>query len=653
MYFSPPVIKQTTIENILETARIEDVVGDYVVLRKRGSNMVGLCPFHNEKTPSFSVSPSKGIYKCFGCGKAGNALNFVMEHERLTYPDALRYLAKKYNIEVEEERSTPEDAIVRDRRESLFVVSELAQKFFSEMLYESEEGKAVGKTYFDERGFTDETLKKFQLGWSPTQRDAFSQYALGKGYSRELLEATGLSVFHEDRPADRFRGRVVFPIHNLSGRVIGFGARILVTSDRAPKYLNSPETDIYHKSHVLYGLHLARKAMAEKDNCYLVEGYTDVISLHMAGIENVVASSGTSLTTEQIRLIHRYTPNITILYDGDPAGIKASFRGIDMILEEGMNVRIVLFPDGEDPDSFARKNRPAEVRDFIEKKARGFIDFKTSLLLGETGNDPVKRTALVKEIAETIAVVPDALTRSAFARDCSAKMSVDEQLLIHEINRMRRKLLEKKRAPGPEAEEVITETDYTAAQQIEAEDSEEFQEKDLIRLLILYGQNDVEFEEEFENKMRPVIMNAADYIIREIHDDIEFDNVACRKIFDFYRSHRDRDEFPATHSLTAHADPEISQAAIHLLHQPYTLSEHWKDTHGIVVVTEEKKLNVAIRQSVLRLKLKKIEKKGIEISEKLKNATTQEEEEELQILRIQLDQIKRLISGELGVIINR
>ncbi|MFH0893425.1 MAG: DNA primase [Bacteroidota bacterium] len=646
------MIKKETIEAILDAARIDEVVGEYVVLRKRGANMVGLCPFHNEKTPSFSVSPVKGIYKCFGCGKAGNALNFVMEHEHLSYPEGLRYLAKKYSIEIEEEKASPEEAINRDKRESLFVVSALAQSYFSEMLTESEEGKAIGKTYFEERGFTDDIIKKFQLGFSPSQRDAFSQHALAKGYSPEHLEATGLSIFHEGKPVDRFRGRVIFPIHNISSRVIGFGARILVASDRAPKYLNSPESDIYHKSNVLYGIHLARKAMAEKDNCYLVEGYTDVVSMHMAGVENVVASSGTSLTIEQIRLVRRYTPNITILYDGDTAGIKASFRGIDMILEEGMNVRIVLFPDKEDPDSFARKNRPAEVQEFIEKSARGFIDFKTSLLLRETGNDPVKRTALVKEIASTIAIVPDPLTRSAFARDCSARMNVDEQLLIHEINRMRKKHSEKKRPEEAQPEEGLPTEEYMSPEQYDPDDTEEFQEKDIVRLMMLYGAEEIEFEEEAEGKKRKVRMSAADYIIQEIQNDIEFENHSCKKIFDYYCEHRSRDEFPTDNSLTGHPDHEISHTAISMLHQSYTLSDHWLK-HGIVIMTEDKKLNSAVRQAVLLLKLKKVEKKSKETLQLLKDAVSDEEMEGYQILYVQLDQIKREISKELGVVINK
>jgi DNA primase len=385
------LIPKDTIQTIIETARIEEVVGEFVHLRKRGVNYVGLCPFHNEKTPSFTVSPAKGIYKCFGCGKAGNSVNFIMEHEHYTYPEALKFLAKKYNIEVEEEEQTPEQIQQLNERESLYAVTEFARKFFTEQLLNTDEGKSIGLSYFKERDFTDKTIDEFQLGYSPDRWDAFTKAAKENGYEKQFLVKTGLTIDKDGKHFDRFRARVIFPIHNLTGRVIGFGGRILKKDDKKAKYVNSPESEIYNKSKVLYGIYFAKNEIIKKDNCFLVEGYTDVISLFQAGIKNVVASSGTSLTTGQIRLIKRYTPNITILYDGDAAGLKASFRGIDMILEQGMNVKVVLFPEGEDPDSYARTHRSVEVEDYITSQAKDFIRFKTSVLLEETQNDPVKK----------------------------------------------------------------------------------------------------------------------------------------------------------------------------------------------------------------------------------------------------------------------
>ena len=396
------MISRDTIQTIIETARVEEVVGDFVTLRKRGVNMIGLCPFHNEKTPSFTVSPVKGIYKCFGCGKAGNSVNFVMEHEHYTYPEALRFLAKKYSIEIEEEEQTPEQLQEINEKESLYAVTAFAQKFFTECLFNTEEGKSIGLTYFKDRGFREHIMEHFQLGYSPDAWEAFTNNAIQNGYSPDYLVKSGLTIEKDGKRFDRFSARVIFPIHNLSGRVIGFGGRILKSEEKKAKYINSPESDIYNKSQVLYGIYFAKNAIIKKDNCYLVEGYTDVISLFQAGFENVVASSGTSLTTDQIRLIKRYTPNITILYDGDEAGLKASFRGIDMILEQGMNVKIVMFPDGEDPDSFVRNHRSIEVEEFLGKEARDFIRFKTNILIKEAQDDPIKKAGLIKEIVQSI-----------------------------------------------------------------------------------------------------------------------------------------------------------------------------------------------------------------------------------------------------------
>ena len=398
----------------MDSARIEEVIGDFISLKKRGANYLGLCPFHNEKTPSFSVSPSKGIYKCFGCGKSGNSVGFVMEHEHYSYPEALKFVAKKYSIEIEEEVLTPEMQQELDERESMFALNGFAAKYFAENLFQSEEGKSIGLTYFKERDFRESAIEKFHLGYAINKWEDYSKHSLENGYKKEVLVKTGLGIEKDNHVIDRFRGRVIFPIHNLTGKVIGFGGRILSSEKSTAKYINSPESEIYNKSKALYGIYFARNTMVKNDNCYLVEGYTDVISLHQAGIENVVASSGTSLTEDQIKLIKRFTPNITMLFDGDPAGIKASFRGIDLILEQGMNVKVVLFPDGQDPDSYVRAHRTTEVEEFIHDNAADFIKFKTNLLLDETVGDPAGRAKLIKDIVATIAHIPDGINRSVY-----------------------------------------------------------------------------------------------------------------------------------------------------------------------------------------------------------------------------------------------
>ncbi|HRS38420.1 MAG TPA: DNA primase, partial [Bacteroidia bacterium] len=438
------MIARETIDRILDAVRIDEVVGDFVQLKKRGTNLLGLCPFHNEKTPSFNVNPVRNIYKCFGCGKGGDAVNFVMEHEHYSYPEALRYLAKRYNIEIEETAPDPQEAQLRDERESLYILNSYAQRVFSEQLFEDEEGRAIGMSYFRERGFTEETIKTFQLGFNRSDWSAFAERAVKEGYKEEYLEKTGLCIRKDNgKLFDRFRGRVMFPIHNLSGRVIGFGGRVLKKDDKTAKYLNSPESEIYHKSKSLYGIYFAKKAIVQLDNCYLVEGYTDVISLHQAGIENVVASSGTSLTSEQIRLIGRYTKNITVLYDGDAAGIKASLRGIDLILEEGLNVKVVLFPDGDDPDSYTRKHGSSSTVDFIEANAKDFVLFKTGLLLDDVKNDPVRKAGLIRDVVETIGHIPDPILRSTYTKQCSALLDIQENILVSELNKIRRNQLKK------------------------------------------------------------------------------------------------------------------------------------------------------------------------------------------------------------------
>ncbi len=432
------MIDQPTIDRILDAANIVDVVSEFVTLRKRGINYVGLCPFHTDKTPSFYVSPAKNICKCFACGEGGTAVHFIMKHEQLNYFDALRYLAKKYNIEIQERELTDKEKQSKSDRESMLIVNSWAQQYFTTQLYEHVEGKTVGLRYFAERGFREDTIRKFQLGYSLDKRDALYKEATKNGYKKEFLEKTGLVIAYDNGGVnDRFRGRVIFPVHTLSGKVVAFGGRVLKKDEKTAKYVNSPESEIYHKSNELYGIYFAKQAIVKEDRCFLVEGYTDVISMHQAGIENVVASSGTALTQGQIRLIHRFTSNITVLYDGDAAGIKAALRGIDLLLEDGMNVKVVLLPDGEDPDSFARKHNASQFSEFIKQSETDFIRFKTRLLLDDAGTDPIKRSALITDIIRTVAIIPDNIARSIYIRECSAMMEIDEQVLLNEVNKIR------------------------------------------------------------------------------------------------------------------------------------------------------------------------------------------------------------------------
>ena len=650
------MIPKDTIQTIIETARIEEVVGEFVHLRKRGVNYVGLCPFHNEKTPSFTVSPAKGIYKCFGCGKAGNSVNFVMEHEHYTYPEALKFLAKKYNIEIEEEEQTPEQLQQLNERESLYAVTGFARKFFTEQLLNTEEGKSIGLTYFKERDFTEKTIEEFQLGYSPDRWDAFTKAAKENGYQKEFLVKTGLTIDKDGKHFDRFRARVIFPIHNLSGRVIGFGGRILKKDDKKAKYVNSPESDIYNKSKALYGIYFAKSEIVKKDNCFLVEGYTDVISLYQTGIKNVVASSGTSLTTDQIRLIKRYTPNITILYDGDAAGLKASFRGIDMILEQGMNVKVVLFPEGEDPDSYARSHRTAEVEDYIVSQAKDFIRFKTSVLLEETQNDPVKKAGLIKEIVQTISLIPDGITRSLYVKECSSLLDMAEQTLMNELNKRLREKFKKKNRISPPDTEAPEVKEYQKEKQIEPDVYEtEYQERDIVRILLNYGQQEIIFEDKDENGHPvEVPVEVAKFIVNDIRrDSLDFKDPVLKKIFDEYVQHVERDEIPDENHFKNHEDSEISTLAVNMLLSPYELSENWQKLARIEVVTESRKLKKAVVNSVLSFKAKMIEKLIFDNQEKLKEAESDEDIILLLKEQQKLKGVSRLINKELGRIVTK
>lgn len=489
------MISKATIDTVFETARVEEVIGDFVQLKRAGSNYKGLSPFSDERSPSFMVSPVKQIWKDFSSGKGGNVVAFLMEHEHFTYPEAIRYLAKKYNIEIEETVQTDEEKANTDVRESMYLVSEFAKNYFQNALLNTEEGKAIGFSYFKERGFTNETIKKFSLGYSPEAWDAFTKEALGKGYKLEFLESTGLTIPRDDRPFDRFKGRVMFPIQSMSGRVLGFGGRILTNDKKAAKYLNSPESDIYHKSKVLYGIYQAKQAIAKQNNCYLVEGYTDVIQFNQTGIENVVSSSGTALTPDQIRLINRLTKNVTVLFDGDAAGLRASIRGIDLILEEGMNVRVCEFPDGEDPDSFAKKTPYEELIAYLEENAKDFIQFKASLLMKDAKNDPIKKAELIRDIVTSISKIPDRIQREIYIQECAKIMDISEQVLLSTLAQLVKKDISdigKKLKQEQKSFEVIK---SESLNQVEKVDVLYQLERTIIKIVLLYGNLKEEFED--------------------------------------------------------------------------------------------------------------------------------------------------------------
>lgn len=631
------MIKPETIQNIIETARIEEVIGDFVSLKKRGANYLGLCPFHNEKTPSFSVSPSKGIYKCFGCGKAGNVVNFVMEHEHYTYPEALKYLAGRYGIDVEEEEVTPEMRQELDERESMFTLNGFVARYFQQNLLNNEEGKSIGLSYLKEREFLDSTIEKFQLGYAINKWGDYSQQAIKNGYKKDVLVRTGLSIERDSHLIDRFRGRVIFPIHNLTGKVIGFGGRILTSEKSTAKYINSPDSEIYSKSRVLYGIYFSRNTIVKRDNCYLVEGYTDVISLHQAGIENVVASSGTSLTVDQIKLIKRYTPNITILYDGDPAGIKASFRGIDLILEQGMNVKIVLFPEGEDPDSFVRAHRTGEVEEFIQNQATDFIKFKTNLMMGETAGDPSGRASLIKEIISTIAQIPDGINRSVYIRECSIVMDIPEQTLMNELNKTLRRKFSKKK-PGLREIPEPPEEKRTQEEQIEIDPLDvSGYEKQIMEFILQFAYKTIMvpgLEDEEEKEWQVV-----DYIISDFrHDQIRFENETYNEILEEYAQSLGRDQQLDEKYFIYHPKQNISQTVIQLLAEPYQLSENWK-RYKIYPKKGEENMEEYFDSYILPLKSRLISKELKKITERLK---TTDDEAEMFLLQQQYFELKKI-----------
>jgi len=597
------MIDQVTVDHIFEAAQIIDVVQEFVTLKRRGVNYLGLCPFHNEKTPSFTVSPAKNIYKCFGCGKGGNPVNFVMEHEKISYYDSLKYLAKKYNIEIVETKHEEEDQQQRTDRESMMIVSDFAGKVFSDNLYQVSEGKIIGLSYFKERGFREDTIKKFELGYCLEERDSFTKKALKQGFKLEYLVKTGLTIASEGHsPFDRFSGRVMFPIHSFTGKVIAFGGRVMKTDKKTAKYLNSPESEIYHKSNVLYGIFHSKKSIIQENKCYLVEGYTDVISMHQAGVENVVASSGTSLTIEQIRIVKRFTNNITILYDGDPAGVKASLRGIDLILEEGMNVRVILLPEPEDPDSFAKTHSLTELTDYLNTHETDFIHFKTNLLLSDAQNDPIKRAQAIAEIVKSIAIVPDAITRSLFQRECAKILQVEENILYAEVNRQRKTSIEKNQTRNvpvmgqPFDEKVVSPFEINELEVVE---------KEIIRLMLNFGTMSL-FSSLSEEDGVTHELTVEEYFVKEIRqDELEFSHAIYRRIFEEFEHFISTGQLIDSKYFINYPELEISKTTADLITQKYELSKRYKKQE-IFIETEEMKLKTTVPEIVLTYKSKRI-----------------------------------------------
>lgn len=621
------MISKTTIDAVFETARVEEVIGDFVQLKKSGSNFKGLSPFSDERTPSFMVSPVKQIWKDFSSGKGGNAVAFLMEHEHFTYPEAIKYLAKKYNIEIEETEQTDEQKELAGERESMYVVSEFARDWFHKTLLNSQQGKAIGLTYFKERGFSDEIITKFQLGYSPDEWEAFTSEALRKGYKLEFLEKTGLTIVKEEKQFDRFKGRVMFPIHSLSGRVLGFGGRILTNDKKAAKYLNSPESDIYHKSKVLYGIYYAKQSIAKEDNCYLVEGYTDVIQMHQLGIENVVSSSGTALTPEQIRLINRLTPNITVLFDGDAAGQRASLRGIDLILEQGMNVKVCTFPEGEDPDSFSRKHTLTEVEDFLKDNAKDFIQYKASLLVEEAAGDPIKKAGLVRDMVESISKIPDVIKREIYVQECARIMDIKEDVLFNTLAQLRNS--GKKEAAKEQKQPVQRVMQVVQKEQVEKIDRQFVLERKLIELLLLYGNHKVAFDDVIVNETEDgdlveeaVVLDLDVYekIYLDLQEDeTEFANeqfrVLYKKLIDALMQQQESfkiDQF--INSVEPHEGALISD--IVLEEEKYSL--HRWDSQEIYVKLKSQSIPQMVSQTILYLRRFYITRKIEELAESTK-----------------------------------
>lgn len=666
------MIDHQTVERIIDAAQIVDVVSEFVSLRKAGVNYKGLCPFHPDKDPSLVVSPAKGLYKCFSCGHGGNAVRFIMEHEQLSYVEALRWLAKKYHIEIQERELTQEEKQLQSERESMFIVNEWAAKYFQDILHNDVDGRAIGMSYFRSRGFRDDIIRKFQLGFSPTDRHALHKEALKKGFEEKYLISTGLCYRKEDGGLhDRFYGRAMFPVHTISGKVVAFGGRVLDAATKGVdrKYVNSPESEIYNKSRELYGLYQAKQAIVRQNRCFLVEGYTDVISMHQAGIENVVSSSGTSLTTGQIRLLHRFTDQITLLYDGDAAGIKASLRGVDMLLKEGMNIKILLLPDGDDPDSFARKHTAQEFQQYIEAHQSDFIHFKTGLLLHESGHDPLKKADLIHNIVESIAVIPDEIIRSVYVKESARQLNVEERILLNEIAKIRKEEREKadNRNRQPEREtpstpEAAPETSPSAGNGAPLPALEQtrpplltrspFYEMEtlIIRQVIRFGELPIASGEDEEGNEVPITV--ADYIAMDMQQDaIRFHTELYNRILEEILPHLHQSpEFKAEHYFLTHPDPDISQLAAELVTDRYQISKLY--TRGDQPYTkEEEEVAVRVPHLMNGLKLAIVEENLKEIQKKLLDPALKENyEESFKILEEykNLTEAQRLLAQRVG-----
>ena len=657
------MISKASIDTVFETARVEEVIGDFVQLKRAGSNFKGLSPFSDERSPSFMVSPVKQIWKDFSSGKGGNVVAFLMEHEHFTYPEAIRYLAKKYNIEIEETEQTQEEKANTDIRESMFLVSEFAKKYFHDSLMNSEEGKAIGYSYFKERGFTNETIKKFELGYSPEQWDAFSKEALGQGYKLEFLESTGLTIAREDKtPIDRFRARVMFPIHSMSGRTLGFGGRILTNDKKAAKYLNSPESEIYHKSKVLYGIFQAKQAIAKQNNCFLVEGYTDVIQFNQAGIENVVASSGTALTPDQIRLVNRLTKNITVLYDGDAAGLRASIRGIDLILEEGMNVRVCTFPEGEDPDSFAKKTSYEDLVAYLENNAKDFIQFKASLLMNEAQNDPIKKAELIRDMVTSISKIPDRIKREIYIQECARIMDISEQVLLNTLAQLVQKDISeagKKIKQEQKAFEVVKNENPIIAEKIDV--LYELERK-IIEILLLYGDKTESFEdvilkaneegeivESTETKEHKVYQRI--YLSLQ-EDEVELANPLFLNIYNHLINYYHQNENFQMDQYLMHLEPEFTHEITDILMLEEQMSLHNWEAQQIVVKQKDQTIAQYVSETILTLRWFLVDR----IIEELKgNITTEPESDNTETMSLAMDYNKLInsFSKKLGRVMSR
>ena len=638
------MIDQATIERIIDAAHISDVVSEFVTLKKRGVNQLGLCPFHNEKTPSFTVSPAKGIFKCFGCGKGGNSVNFIMELEQLSYPDALRWLAKKFHIEIEEKEESQEEKALKDERESMMIVSAFAQKYFSRFLLKENEGRTIGLSYLRERGIRDDIITKFELGYCPDGKDTFTQAAQREGYKMDFLEKTGLTIRRDDWIRDRFGGRVIFPVHNVAGRVIAFGGRTLTNDKKVAKYLNSPESEIYHKGRTLYGIYQAKRQMTNQDKCYLVEGYTDVLSFHMAGIENVVASSGTSLTIDQIRLIRRFTPNITIIYDGDDAGIKASLRGIDMVLEEGINVKVLPLPRGEDPDTFARSMSASQLSEYIKTNETDFIKFKTQLLMGTVENDPISKARLINDIVRSISVIPDNITRTIYIKECSRLMDVQEEVLYTEIRKIQNKQSEDQTRKDIQNLQIQAAKPVTPVAEKKVSNPFETEEREILRLLLKYFHQEV-FEIEDEATKEIHTYTVGFYVLSELQNDgLVSVNPTVQTMIGAMEQNVDNKDFDPIKFFTQYPDQNVSQYTSSLLAEKYIESKRWSKS-GAFIETEAELLHELVPILIKEYKIKNVKLMQKKIWSQIDEAFKQRDDEKVTMLQSQYQKLNEVIAA--------